>query len=89
MRELVGGGELLLGVGRHVGLDDVEADPQHRVGQAHPHHGGNQDQLPRQSETNCSNPREDYFILSSLSPSPKSRRKGTGTKTETIIYCQD
>ena len=43
VREDIGGGQLLLGLGGHVGLDDVEADPQHGVGEAHPDHRGDQD----------------------------------------------
>ena len=45
MREDIGGGELLLRLGAHVSLDDVEAHPQHGIREAHPHHRGDQDQF--------------------------------------------
>ena len=52
MWEDIGGGELLLGLGAHVGLYDVEADAQHGVGEAHPQHRGDQNQFTRESKNN-------------------------------------
>ena len=50
--EDIGGGELLLGLGAHVGLYDVEADAQDGVGEAHPQHRSDQNQFTRESLKN-------------------------------------
>ena len=50
MWEDIGGGELLLALGAHVGLYDVEADAQHGVGEAHSQHRGDQNQFTRESK---------------------------------------
>ena len=47
--EDIGGGELFLGLGAHVGLYDVEADAQDGVGEAHSQHRGDQNQFTRES----------------------------------------
>ena len=54
MWEDIGGGELLLRLGAHVGLYDVEADAQDGVGEAHPQHRGDQNQFTRESLKNKS-----------------------------------
>ena len=83
VREDIGGSELLLRLGAHVGLDDVEADPQHGIREAHPHHWGDQDQFTWESKSSelleeYLNKYEDaiqlYFVIAPMAINDDTRR---------------